>query len=368
MNFKINRKDFIDALTVGGMMANKARTAPVLENSKLTISNNTLTVQSLNLECSISKLTQVQSHDEDFEFLIDASNLLKVLKTLADIDIEASFANSILIVKHAKGVMEFPCLNTSNFPSMARGVGNEKFVNDIPCGCLYDLLSVGRNFVVEDALRPTLSGLNVFLRHDEMGVCATDAHKLYRDVFSVDYRGDDFSVIIPINAVGPLMSIIADSPTVNMIVDEKNITFTTSDSSLTCKMVEGNYPNVDAIIPKESSITVKVRTNDLVDTVRRVSMFANKTTSLIKLNIVGDKVSVNGTDIDFAKKAVETLDIAHSGEDLEIGVKADYFSVCLSTIQSEQVSICLKDQYRALILNDESRPYKTILLMPMMIS
>ena len=364
MQTTINKKDFINALTIGGAMAGKNKTLPILEFAKVEVSADTLAVHSFNGESWVTKQTKVESADTSFAFCINPNDLAKVLKSLVEEVVTFAIEGNLLRIEHFKGTMEMPIMPSEHFPSAQT---TEEGVNiSLNAEKLKEWLSIVPNFVADDELRPVMTGMYLYARGGMLGVCATDAHKLFTD--SIESDCEEFGVILPSSGFKPLLNIIANVSEVSAVIGTKNISFTTSDSALHCRLVEGNYPNFNAVIPHNNSVSVKASKSELLDSVSRASLMANATTSLLKLSVSDSAMDIEGSDIDFSKKAKDSVKVEKVGADVTIGVKAGFFATCLGAVDSEDVVLKMQDSQRAIVFEDAMNTNKVVLVMPMMIN
>jgi DNA polymerase-3 subunit beta len=364
MQTTIIKKDFINALTIGGAMAGKNKTLPILDSAKVEVSADTLTIHSFNGESWVSKDVHVEETDGDFAFCINPSELAKALKSLAEEVVTFVIEGSVMVINHFKGSMELPILASDQFPLkqiVEDGVNAKLNVTTIK-----EWLAIASDFVAQDELRPVMGGMYIYSKEGKLGVCATDAHKLWHD--SVDYNGEEFGVILPASGFKPLLSMLEGSDEIGVAIGEKNISFTTTNSALHCRLIEGVYPNFKAVIPTNNHITVKVAKSELADSVGRVGLFANKATSLLKLSVGAKSMGIEGSDVDLQRKANEVVKSEGNSESLNIGVKGDFFSTCLSHIISEDVVLRMSDPTRPIVFEDDAEPSKVMLVMPMIIN
>ena len=364
MQTTINKKKFIDALTIGGAMAGKAKTMPILEFTKVVATTDTLTLYSFDTECGITKRVPCTCSNEG-EFAVNAIDLVKVLKSLVEEEVTFSISDTTLTINHIKGTIEMPIMSAINFPSNIKGE-EQPTTLDIATNKLQEWVGIATNFAASDDLRPIMCGMYLYSQDGKLGMCATDAHKLYTD--SIDSNYSEFKVVIPMSAFKPLLSLVSNCDMVSMSIDNRNITFATEDSELCCRLVEGAYPNFRAVIPQNNPVRIEVSKAELVDSITRASLMANKTTSLLKLSVSDMVMGIEGSDLDFSKKAKESVAISKVGNDVEIGVKSEYFSTCLSAIASEDVVLRMCDSQRAIVFDDAANPNKVVLVMPMMIN
>ena len=141
---------------------------------------------------------------------------------------------------------------------------------------------------------------------------------------------------------------------------------------LVCRLVEGNYPSYNSVIPSNNPNKLLIDRIKLLNTVRRVSVFSNQASNLVRLSLKGNKLTISAQDIDFATSGVEELACQYNGDDLDIGFKSTFMVEILSNIQTTEVSIELSDGSRAglfIPFNQENENEDVLmLLMPMMIN
>jgi DNA polymerase-3 subunit beta len=368
MTIKVDRKEFIDALTIGSAMDGKAKTMPILNLTKITTSQIAMTITSFDLECSITKRCDVISCDTIGEFCVCANDLIKAIKALKNDEITLVVDNNLLTILHASGTMSMPVQNATTFPAISQGEDFDEHVYVLSSGCLKEWVMISRNFVADDDFRPIMNGMYIHVTPSNVEVCATDAHKLYTDSIDVDYvSGVDIEAVLPSRAFSPLLTILNGVDEVTMNVDDKNFIFTTNDTTLTCRKVEGNYPNFKAIIPNHPT-AVELNKTEFIQALSRVALFVDANTSLVKLNVSSNKIDMEGSDIDFAKMSKDSVNASMTrGESLSIGAKANFLTICASNVFSDNIIVEFGAFNQPMLLKDSMRPNKTILLMPMMI-
>ena len=367
MKITVNRKNFLDALVVGASMAGKAKAVPILECMKCRVSGNSITIVSTDVECWVLKRTTIDTTDTDGEFCVNPNDITKALKSLKDDVVGLSVTDSLITVKHSKGVIEFPAYDYKAFPIATKGENATTI--SIKSELLFNWLNKAKLFVANDDLRPVMNGMYLYIKNGEMGVCATDAHKLFTDFVAFD--GDatlDIHAILSSRTFAPLMNMINGTDSVSMTIDAKNITFATSDAKISCRIIEGNYPNFKMILPASYCNRVVASKNDFIGAISRVSMFTNATTSLVKLSFNDNNTCYfDGQDINFNKKAADECHIALDGSGLVIGVKGDYMVTCLNAIDSDEVILEMNISDKPIVFKDSANPNCRIVLMPMLL-
>jgi DNA polymerase-3 subunit beta len=241
----------------------------------------------------------------------------------------------------------------------------------------YEVLLRGINKTLfataDDELRPVMNGIFIELTDNSLTFVASDAHKLVR------YRRDDIkpktnaSFILPKKPASLLKNILPkETNDILVEFDDKNAIFSLTDYTLVCRLVEGAYPSYSAVIRTDSPNTLTIGRLDLYNSLRRVSVFANQASSLVKLTIAGNEITVSAQDLDFSISAYERLNCQYEGEDLEIGFKSPFLIEILGSLSVSDVIFKLSDPSRAGIIVPAETEVEgediLMLLMPMMIN
>jgi DNA polymerase-3 subunit beta len=219
-------------------------------------------------------------------------------------------------------------------------------------------------------MRPVMNGIFLELSPDSVTFVATDAHKLVR-YRRTDIKADgNSSFILPKKPASLLKNILPkEENNVRIEFDDKNAYFSLTDYKLVCRLVEGNYPSYNAVIPTENPNKLTVDRVDLYNTLRRVSVFSNQASNLIKLELTGNQVTVSAQDIDFSISAYERINCQYDGDEMDIGFKSTFLIEILSNLPSTDVIVEMSDPSRAGILlpAEKDNPEEDILmlLMPM---
>lgn len=369
MKLEIQRKEFIDVLAGGSQFAGRNKTMAVLNNVKITVKGNQISVSSFDLENAIVKRGQVISSEEDICFLVDAKDLLITISSLKDenIALYANVVGGILEIVHTKGKMTLPISSGNTFPTPQK----EENMNNItlPSETLYNWLKIAVNFVATDNIRPTMTGVYLLKEGGKIWCAATDAHQLFSDYIECE-SGDDKVVdtILSPSAVKAIMNMINETTDVTLSIGTKNTIVRTKDSTLSTRKIEGRYPNFRGIIPKESSIKLNVNKDDITDSVKRAIITANIGTSLLKMKVDGVSLKLESEDLDFAKKTDETIFCNSANGEITIGVKGTLFSNILNLINNDTLNIEMNNNASAIVIKAENKPNMTMLVMPMLIN
>jgi len=163
-----------------------------------------------------------------------------------------------------------------------------------------------------------------------------------------------------------------DEKEVKIEYNDSNAVFTFQDTELTCRLIDGKYPNYEAVIPQENPNVLTVDRESILRSIKRVSIFANKTTHQVQLKISGSELAISAEDIDFANESKERLTCNYNGDDMEIGFNSRFIIEMLNNVTTEEVKIMMSQPNRAgLILpavQENENEDILMLVMPVMVN
>ncbi len=371
MKFIVSSTYLLKQLQVLGGVINSSNTLPILDNFLFELDNNKLTVSASDLETTMSSTVDVES-DSEGSIALPAKLLLDTLKTFPEQPltfvvednhtVEISSNHGKYALAYADG-NEFPKSVTLEDPTTTMISG------DILATAISKTIFAAGN----DDLRPVMSGVFFQFSSDGLTFVSTDAHKL------VKYTREDVSAnqsaefIMPKKPLNLLKGILAgNEDDVKIEYNESNACFTFDNSVLICRLIDGKYPNYEAVIPKENPNKLTIDRTQFLNSVRRVSIFSNKTTHQIRLKIAGAELNISAEDIDYSNKAEERLNCDYRGDDMQIGFNSRFLTEMLNNLSSDEVQLEMSLPNRAGILTpvdglDEGEKV-TMLVMPVMLN
>jgi DNA polymerase-3 subunit beta len=259
--------------------------------------------------------------------------------------------------------------NGNEYPEMPVEAGENCF--DIAADVLLDAVNKTIFCTADDELRPVMNGIYFDLNEEKITMVATDAHRLVRYTNDSVKGTQSVSFILPKKPAQLLRQVLKGTDNVNVNFGAKNATFAFGQTVILCRQIEGRFPNYNAVIPQNNQNKVIVDRQTIVNACKRVAVFANTGTSLIKLALSENQIKISAQDIDFSTSAEETIACDYAGMPMAIGFKAPFLIEILSSIASQDVVLALADPARAgLILpseNDENQDL-LVLLMPMLLN
>ena len=207
---------------------------------------------------------------------------------------------------------------------------------------------------------------------DRLTFVGTDAHKLVK--YEVETANEvASSFILPKKPANLLKSVLLkEEDAIKVSFDSKNAMFQLKNHTLVCRLIEGNYPNYNAVIPTANPNKVLVDRIELVNGIKRVAVCSNPTTNLIRMDIADNRINLTAQDIDFSVSANETISCSYEGQNITIGFKSTFLVEILSNIDTPTIVIELADSTRAGVFkpvyDDKQSSATLMLLMPMMIN
>lgn len=351
--------------TVNGVVSSNT-VLPILEDFLFVVEKNKLTISGTDLETSITTWMDIKSKSEG-KVAIPARILVDYLKTLPEQPLTFSIDEDSCQVEITtdRGKYKLNGENGDDFPR----VSSDDKMSDIilPSGVLQKVINKTAFATGTDELRPPMTGVLFQLNKDGINFVATDAHKLVRYRRTDAKASGSASLIMPKKALNLLKSNLPGEQTqVTISYNSSFAFFSYNNVKLICRLIEGRYPDYNAVIPTENPNRLTINRADFLNTLRRVIIFSNKTTHQVILKIKGNELIVNAQDLDFSNEANERLDCTYEGDNMEIGFNAKFLLEMLNAMDNEEVRMELSTPNRAgLLLPTESDPAEDLLMLVM---
>lgn len=375
MKFVVSSTELLGHLQAISRVISSKNTLPILDNFLFNLSGNDLEITASDLESTLITKMTLENTDGEGIIAIPARIMLDTLKEFSEqpLTFDINTDTLAVVISSANGKFNVVGQNGIDFPVLPVIKKEKKFSFQINADIL--LAGIARTLfaTADDELRPVMGGIFVEASPEKITFVASDAHKLVR-YQRADAKADaDCSFILPKKPASLLKNILPkEEGPVSVEFDDKNAFFILNDYKVICRLVEGNYPNYNSVIPKHNPRKMIIDRVELYNTLRRVSVFSNQASNLVKLHIKGNQVVVSAQDIDFSISAYERINCQYEGEEIEIGFKSVFLLEILANIGSQEVIIEMADPTRAgLILpaeNENESEDLLMLLMPMMIN
>ncbi len=374
MKFVVSSTELLKHLNAISRVISSKNTLPILDNFLLKLEGKTLLITASDLETTLITRIELENSAEEGLIAIQAKIMLDTLKEFPEQPLTFNIDPDSLAVEilSANGKFSIVGHNGEDFPVLPKLGENHNEIS-LP----HDLLLSGINKTLfataDDELRPVMNGIYIELSPEEIAFVASDAHKLVRYKRSDVKYNDVASFILPKKPASLLKNLLPrEDSDVKLEFDEKNAFFTLNGFKMVCRLVEGKYPAYNSVIPLNNPNEMVIDRVEFFTTLKRVSVFANQASNLVRLKLKASELVVSAQDIDFAISAVETIKCEYEGQPMEIGFKSTFLIEILSNLSSEDVKLKLSDPSRAglLVPAEKELEYEDVLmlLMPMMIN
>ncbi|MCB0808594.1 MAG: DNA polymerase III subunit beta [Flavobacteriales bacterium] len=372
MKFIISSTALLKQLQVLQGVLASSNTLPILDNFLFEIDSKQLTITASDLETTITATMPVEAKDKGM-VAIPARLLLDTLKAFPEQPLTFTIDGKHhgVELSSEQGKYKMTGFNGNEFPRSPQ-LEDPSTIN-LPAGTLATAINKTLFATGNDDLRPVMSGIFFELNEEDVRFVATDAHKLVR-YMRTDVKADKpASFIVPKKPLNLLKnSLSTTNADVSVAYNENNASFTFDNIVLVCRLIDGKYPNYEAVIPKKNPNKLTIDRGTFLSTIRRVSIFSNKTTHQVKLHINGSQLAVSAEDLDFANEANEKLTCAYEGEEMTIGFNSRFLIEMLSNLECENVVLEMSAPNRAGILlpGEEGEVGEDVLMlvMPVMLN
>ncbi len=344
---------------------------PILENFLFEISDGNLTITASDLQTSMITEIQVEAK-EDGNIAVPAKILLETLRNLPEQPVTFSIdSNTYSIeINSDNGRYKLAGENATDFPKIP--TVSDGYAVNISSDVLGRAINNTIFATSNDELRPAMTGVFVKLDETNTTFVATDSHRLIR-YRRVDVVADmAHNMIIPRKALTLLKATLPTELTnVNLEFNTSNAFFNFNNVKMICRLIDERFPDYENVIPLDNENAIIVKKDELLSSLKRISIYANKTTHQVRLKVTGSELMVSAEDLDFSNEASERLACEHDGEDIEIGFNAKFLVEMLGNIDSDEITLKLSEANKAGLItpNDKDDEEDILMLvMPVMLN
>lgn len=373
MKFVVSSTALLSHLQAISKVINSKNTLPILDCFLLELKGNTLSLTASDAETRLVTSIEVQDSDGDGKFAVNAKNLLDPLKELPDqpLTFEINDENLETFIYFHNGKYNFVGQNGEEYPQ-PKELKDSAINFTIDPQILFSGINRSLFASADDELRPVMNGVYFDITTDDLTFVASDGHKLVRCKTLAAKGSERASFILPKKPANLLRAILPkESEAVEIKFDENNAYIKMSGYTMTCRFIEGRYPNYNSVIPQNNENKVVLERQTFLNALKRVSVFSNQASNLIKLQLSNNNIIISAQDIDFSTAAEETIPCQYAGTSMNIGFKSSFLIEILNNIPSAEISLELSDPSRAgLIIPQENEENEDLLmlLMPMMLN
>ncbi len=373
MKFNVSSSTLFAQLQTINRVIGTKNSLAILDNVLFDLEGNTLTLTASDGETTARTSLEVESAEGTGKVASGAKLLVDTLKEFPEqpLGFTIDDQNFSITMVSQNGTYSFIGTNGNEYPEMPENEGEVHSLT-IPSSALLDAIGKTIFCSANDELRPVMNGIFFDIATDKLTMVATDAHRLVRYTNNAVHGETAGGFILPKKPANLLKNVLTkDDSEVKVTFGAKNVRFEFGQTIVVTRLIDGRFPNYNAVIPQNNTNTVIVDRQSLINVCKRVAVFANTGTALLKLALSENQIKVSAQDIDFSTSAEETIQCEYQGMPMAIGFKAPFLIEILGAVESADVKLQLADPARAgLILPTENEENREILmlLMPMLLS
>ena len=366
MKFSTSKNELQSALQKLSKATPSRSTLPILNSVLISVSENETNIKSTDLEITVivklpASIESVGSVAAPLQMLSNITNELPdETRVSFDVDgenkisISTEYGNYDIVGKPAEEFPNTPTIETEN-------------VIEIEAGVLKDIINKTVFAVSRDDLKPALTGVLFKFLNNNLVAVATDGHRLVKYERTNNENTNDFGdIIVPKKFLNLVMGGLSDG-NIKLSIGENHLTTIVGEDQYFTRIIDEKFPDFDGVIPKDNDKNFMVNKKTLLSAVKRVSIFSNKSTHQIALNLNNESALVSTEDPEQSTKAKENIKGEYSGEDITVGYNATYLKDVLSHVDDDDVVVKLKSPISAALFlpkKQKDNTNLTMLLMP----
>ena len=368
MRFTLSSTALSSKLNALSRVINSKNSLPILADFLFDINDNVLYLTASDSENVMKTQLELTESDGNGRFCIGNHDLLEAVKGFSEqpITFDVDQTTNIAKISYQNGLFSLPVENADDFPQ-PQGLNFAANEIVIPSALLAENINRSIFATAQDELRPVMNGIYFDLTPEHLAIVASDGHKLVRNKVLSIHSEQPAAFILPKKPASLLKNLLSkDGGDITIRFDERNAQINYGDGELTCRLIEGRYPNYNSVIPQNNPNQLTVDRLALQAALRRVQPFANDSSNLIRFHVEGGTLQLDAEDYDFSKTATERMSCEYNGQPMSIGFKGSSFIEILGNFDCQEVIIQLADPSRAGLVIPSEQPENQDVLMLMM--
>ncbi|MDE7345689.1 MAG: DNA polymerase III subunit beta [Muribaculaceae bacterium] len=368
MKFNVHGKTLQQQLAAVSKVVNAKNALSILDNFLLEVKEDSLLITGSDQETVMTARMEITNQGLDGKIAINAKRLMEVVKEVSNFPLtfEIEENTGVVDLLFPGGHFSFMGVDAAEYPQSFE-TDDLSIEMTIPAEVIQSGLDYTLFAISSETIRPMMTGVFWDFHEDDITFVGSDTHKLVRYINSSYRPGRNTSFILPGKPAGILRSLIGkDTEFVKIRKDDKSAIFSFGDFRLGCRFVKGNYPNYNRVIPQDNPNELTVDRQVLLAAMRRVSLFASKASSLVKMSMDDNFVTLQAQDLDYSTKADERIGCSYEGNRLSIGFNSVYMLEVLNNLPGEQIIVKLSDPGRpGLFMPFEQKENENLVMLQM---
>ena len=373
MKFTVSSSALLSVLSTTGKAINNKSSLPILEHFLMELKDGVLRVTASDSETTLVGTLEVENIEREGMVAAQAKVLLDVLKECSEMPLTFDVDENswVINISWHSGGSSIPGANPVSYPT-SKTLADDKTEITLDVDTLINGINKTIFATADDEFKPMMNGIFFNIEQSGITYVATDARKLVKHTAELQCN-TTASFILPKKPANLLKAmLLKEEEDVTISFDQSNAIFTLKNYTLVCRLIEGNYPNYNVVIPAANPNKMLIDRVEFLNSIKRVAVCANSATNLIRLDIADNKLTLNAQDTNFYVSANETVNCSYDGQPISIGFKSGFLVEVLTNIETPTVLVELAASSRAGVFKpvyDDVQSTSTLMLiMPMVIS
>ena len=365
MKFSVSSSDFLKKTVIASSVIPSNPMMPILEDFLLELNGNELRLTVSDLETTIYSTLEVQGK-EDGKIAVRGKILSDTLKAIPDQPVQfiKEEDSNVLVILTNNGEYKLACDDFEEFPEIPNAQISQSV--EIPIGIMKKGIENTLFATSNDEMRQAMMGVLIKVEEDKITFVATDAHKLVKYTFWDIQTKVDGSMIIPKKSLALVNLALAGDGSVVINFSNSHVFIQSGNTEIACRLIDATFPNYNGVIPINNQNILTIDRKSLLNSLKRISIYANKSTNQIVLDLKNDKIEIQAQDLDYSNEAHESLPCQYSGDEMQIAYNSKFLIEMLGVLNSEEVMLEMSTPNRASLLLPSSNARDEDLLMLVM--
>ena len=348
MEFTVRKFDFLQELTLIQGVVERKTTIPILANVLVSAEAGELGIIATDLEIGLKSVCAAKTTTPGV-MTLPAKRLYEIIRALPDKEIKFKRGDANWVtVTCGTSRFRIAGLPKEDFPVLPETKAN---IVRIPAEILSKLITRTIFAISTEDSKYTLSGALLVLKPGSITMVATDGHRLAHVEKSEEMEdvSEEIRVLVPKKAMGELVRMIsesADTEKIGFSRDDNHLFFDLGKRLLVSRMLTGQFPNFEAVLPRNNDRTFAVDREEITAAIRRVAILSDERSRTVKMAVAGGSLEITASHSDFGE-AHETIEIDYDKEDLQVGFNYQYLLDFLTTADEKQINFEFKDSESA---------------------
>ena len=373
MRLTLSSITFAERLSALSKVFNSKNTMPILNCYLFEVNNNQLKITASDSENVMTTILDLEACDSEGTFAVTNKTILDAVRELPEqpLTLEVDLTTYAIKVIYQNGIYNFTGQSGDEFP-------RPQELSDTAAAITLDAKTLSNDIshsifaTANEELRPVMNGIYFDITPEHLAIVASDGHKLVRTRNKSIKSETPMSFILPKKPANLLKNVLSkNEDDVIIRFDDRNACISFAEGTLSCRLIEGRYPNYNSVIPQDNPNELTLDRNVLVGVLRRVLPFASDSSQQIRLHLEMGKIIISSEDIDFYTSAKEEITCDYSDNTMDIGFKGTSLMEILNNLDCNEVLLQLADPRRPCLIlpaTQEENEDVLMLIMPMLLN